>query len=468
MRVESRIPFKRPGLTQKQVSDAQIGFKVENLGFGRSSLQNINVIDNFPLFFSYINTEYRRTTTQIDSSVFDLHPIDVFTDLLIHIISIVNKDDSLFEPRNIDRNMDFSYNILSKQFEGGRFGKIVDKKKHIDTPVEAQRFLAFLSSKDQSLKVYESERNLYNLDETDYQFYDWEDSDFEFMSTFENTFQECLSIIEIDEKTIACKESNSKIINELSKFDINADGMNSYMNNRFLALMYILNVDNIYEIETLDNRLDPLCKMYFPFLEYDAKQPLVEGGAVPQETKAVPQETKAVPQETKAVPQETKAVPQETKAVPQETKAVPQETKAVPQETKAVPQETKAVPQETKAVPQETKAVPQETKLTNNGDGINYDLFASLYIQKAVKLIWVMYLLKNKLKLSFENFAMEQLFNIVTFIVHCDSFGPYILDQTCIMVSIYCYLKICTKHKLTPKVDLFAAIIFAPYYVLFI
>jgi hypothetical protein len=442
MRVDSRIPFKRPGLTQKQVFDAQIGFQVENLGFGRSSLQNIKVIDNFPLFFSYINTEYRRTTTQIDSSVFDLHPIDLLTDLLVHIISIVNKDETLFEPRNIDRNMDFSYNILSKQFEGARFGKIVDKKKHIDTPAEAKLFLAFLSSKDQSLKVYDSERNLYNLDETDYQFYDWEDSDFEFMSMFENTFQECLSIMEIDEKTIRCTESNSKIINELSKFDMNADGMNSYMNNRFLALMYILNQENIYERQTLDNTLDPVCRIYFPFIDYDIEAVSeVVGGAVPQETKAVPQETKAVPQETKAVPQETKAVPQETKAVPQETKAVPQETKAVPQETKAVPQ---------------------------NGDGINYDLFASLYIQKSVKLIWVMYLLKNKLKLSFENFAMEQLFNMVTFIVHCDSFGPYILDQTCIMVSIYCYLKICTKHKLTPKVDIFAAIIFAPYYVLFI
>ena len=79
-----------------------------------------------------------------------------------------------------------------------------------------------------------------------------------------------------------------------------------------------------------------------------------------------------------------------------------------------------------------------------------------------------MYLLKHKLKLSFENFAIEQLFNMVTFIVHCDSFGPYILDQTCIMISVYCYLKICTKHELTPRVDIFAAIIFAPYYVLFI
>lgn len=399
MRVESRLPFKMPGLSQKQVADAQIGYKVENLGFGRKSLQNINRIDNFPMFFSYINTEYRRLAGQMKSNAFDLHPIDVLTDLLIHVICIVSKRNDLFEPRNIDTNTDFAYNMVLKRFEGARFGKIVENRKQLESHSDARTFLEFLSKKtEQSTKVYKPDKNLYNPEEKEYQLYDWEEYDFELMNMYQDTFEECMKIIKIDDRRIYCSESNTKIAKELKKFDMNEDGVNTYMNNRFLAFMFILNTQNIYEVESLDNKLDDVCQIYFPFVDYEQEQ---SGGAKQPIIKTVD-------------------------------------------------------------VDQRKTIAYSRTE-----ECINYDLFASIYIQKSIKMIWVMYLNKNKLLFSLENFVMEQLFNLIVFLVHSDQVGVYILDQTCIMVSIYCYLKLCKKHNMVPKMDVFALIIFAPYYVLF-
>lgn len=391
MRVDSRLRFKRPQLSQKQVADAQIGYQVENLGFARSPLQNINRIDNFPLFFSHINTEYRRVAYQLGSTAFDLHPIDVLTDLLIHIITIVSKNDSIIEPRIIDTNTDFSYNMVSKRFEGARFGKITGNKKSIDTHSDLRTFLEFLSKKNQTTELYQSKRNI----EDEKQLYDWEPYDFELMKSFQDTFEQCMKILRIDDEKISCSVDIETLQSELESFDINKDGMNTYMNNRFLALMYILKKVFIYDSDSLDNELDPICRIYFPFIEYDNFKKEQAGGAGDIEYES-------------------------------------------------------------------SKGILRSI------ESVNYDLFASIYIQKSIKMMWIMYLMKKKLQFSFENLALEQLFNATLFMVHSDRVGIYLLDQMCTSFSMYCYLKICARQELVPNLNAFALIIFAPYYVFFI
>ena len=87
--MDSRITFKL-GVDYDKVAAARVGFHVEKNAI--NSLKNINEIYDFDLFFSYINNEFRKRMKKMKNDDV-LHPVDVLTDLLIHLVSLTRADD---------------------------------------------------------------------------------------------------------------------------------------------------------------------------------------------------------------------------------------------------------------------------------------------------------------------------------------------------------------------------------------
>jgi hypothetical protein len=118
-----------------------------------------------------------------------------------------------------------------------------------------------------------------------------------------------------------------------------------------------------------------------------------------------------------------------------------------------------------------TKQSPQAGgKLTKQLDELNYKLHITMYIQKLIRLMVYLYVLKKDDNLSLETFGIELVLNIVIFLAINDSSSEYMIcymiDTVVSMLSVYVYLHVCKKEKYTVNKNVVLGLVLSPYYLL--
>jgi hypothetical protein len=109
-------------------------------------------------------------------------------------------------------------------------------------------------------------------------------------------------------------------------------------------------------------------------------------------------------------------------------------------------------------------------KLTKQLDELNYKLHITMYIQKLIRLMVYLYVLKKDDNLSLETFGIELVLNIVIFLAINDSSSEYMIcymiDTMVSMLSVYVYLRVCKKEKYTVNKNVVLGLVLSPYYLL--
>ena len=109
-------------------------------------------------------------------------------------------------------------------------------------------------------------------------------------------------------------------------------------------------------------------------------------------------------------------------------------------------------------------------KLTKQLDELNYKLHITMYIQKLIRLMVYLYVLKQDDKLSLETYGIELVLNIVIFLAINDSSSEYMIcymiDTVVSMLSVYVYLHVCKKEKYTVNKNVVLGLVLSPYYLL--
>jgi hypothetical protein len=107
-------------------------------------------------------------------------------------------------------------------------------------------------------------------------------------------------------------------------------------------------------------------------------------------------------------------------------------------------------------------------KLTKQLDELNYKLHITMYIQKLIRLMVYLYVLKQDDKLSVETFGIELVLNIVIFLAINNSSSEYMIcymiDTVVSMLSVYVYLHVCKKEKYTVNKNVVLGLVLSPYY----
>lgn len=419
--MDSRITFKL-GVDYDKVAAARVGFHVEKNAI--NSLKNINEIYDFDLFFSYINNEFRKRMKKMKNDDV-LHPVDVLTDLLIHLVSLTRADDEEFqdnfvEPRMVSRTQDFCYNIATRKFEGGRFGWIPKHDpgqvlENLDSGARQTRrfamkhlnrtnidsFLTF-PRKQRLRKTFEGEAASkgYNWLE------EWSLISNMYLTTTNAMITNMADVSGDSLRFLSPFKTVEEYVTSISDLDMYDNGPNRYFVHRFNSLMFILGQPNRdpYRDEIVPP--DPRMALYFPHL-FGMKESETFENAVENQ------------------------------------------------------------PDDEEVFENASNQPSNSQRGGATRERIDYDLFVSIYIHKTIKMMWLLYLLKHRKHITAIDVGVELVLSSLLFMAHHDAFFPFIADQVCTVALLAWYVRLCERNGGELRKDTLMWIVFVPYYAIF-
>lgn len=484
-----RIIFKL-GKSQKDTLRANVGFGVEQLSGGmlRNHLNNISHIYDFGLFFAFLNTSVKNKCAKWGIACQDLHPSEVLCDLLSHLVTLArvgfeqnhtskstdsSKAYSAFfvENRLVSYDIDFSFNIVSGSFEGGRFGRIGShkdaKNKHI-TFDNLATFVEFVENTPRNLEWDEISKTPENL-------FVWDKQSVLFAKNLQSFYIPIINDnlrIQDNKLVFINPFANDKdaYIKAISSVDPQTHGLVTYATIRCIVFIYIC--ATFEGLETNAQFPDVNTKheiQFFPLLG--------EGPSYDLTTATTVSGGKGMHPELLKVIEPPPQPPPDTDDDDDHWTNVPS-TKSEIRERAEMKNDRKGNTQNTNITHE--RDLYELSQMSGGGapyhnaqagglynlEGVQYDLFATIYILKSAKWLWYSFLMKKKQTIDKMDILIEQVLSLLVFASLDANVTTYIMDQVCTLVVYAGYLKL-LRGKPCDKTILSGILLF-PYYVLFL
>jgi len=495
-----RIFFKL-GKSQKDTNKAEVGFGVEQLsgGFVRNAFNNINRIYDFGRFVAYINTESKKKCVEWGVVCQDFHPCEILSDLVSHLVTLArahkfpsnytatehtgSKGYACFfvENRLISSDIDFSFNMLTRHFEGGRFGNIgldANKKPVKQITVEnITTFLEFVGNKS-PLDLQWDDKNMgvsTNL-------FEWNDKAIYMSKHFSEDYQKLIDNhlkIESEPKQLVFAHEHSNDENaylaSLNQMYPQIEGVSEFYKTRCKVLFYICatipegwDSNERFPIPIkvqADGETIAPEKAFFPNF---GSGPCVaknknQAGGEPKDIKTLTMLFNDI--EPPPMPEPEPEPESDSEPDRASTKKTSTKSRDDDEAARSM-REQKELRDQIEMLGGGRGGASGGAYLLYNIEGIQYDLFATIYILKAVKWLWYSYLMKRKDTLDNMDVLIEQGFTLLVFALLNDNVTTYVMDQVCTFVLYAGYLK--SLRDARPNKEVLMGIMFFPFYVLFL